>query len=161
MGPSSPYQRPGKKQPFTLSFIHKALTTGTPQFAGGLLLIAPVVAWLGRYFMGLQLLTPSWGAAAWAFALAPLLEEYVFRSLLQCGLQQRLPATWRAGHLANLLTAGVFVAAHYPAHGWRAAAWLVPALALGELWRRTGKLWPSVLMHSWFNLSLAGMGRFI
>lgn len=161
MGPSSPYQRPGKKRPFALSFIHKALTTGTPQFAGGLLLIAPVVAWLGRYFMGLQLLTPSWDAAAWAFALAPLLEEYVFRSLLQCGLQQRLPATWRAGHLANLLTAGVFVAAHYPAHGWRAAAWLVPALALGELWRRTGKLWPSVLMHSWFNLSLAGMGRFI
>lgn len=136
------------------------MTTGTARFAGGLLVIAPAVAWLGWRLMGLQLFTPSWHAAAWAFALAPLLEEYVFRSLLQCGFQQRLPAAWRAGHLANLLTAGAFVAAHYPAHGWLAAAWLLPALALGELWRRTGKLWPCVLMHSWFNLSLAGMGRF-
>lgn len=56
--------------------------------------------------------------------------------------------------MANGLTALAFAGAHAPAHGWLAMWWIIPSVALGETWRRTGRLWPCVLLHAWFNLSL-------
>ena len=46
---------------------------------------------------------------------------------------------------------------HFPLHGMQALWWLVPALALGELWRHNRKLWLCVTMHAWFNVWLAGV----
>jgi membrane protease YdiL (CAAX protease family) len=141
-----------------------------PQDRGGRLIWviwvgAPSVAWLAHALLGLSMVPtdmPSW---IWMFGAAPLLEELVFRPLLQRELQERLPA-WLAcakgmkaladssAHLANLIAGLAFIAAHAPQQGWSAVWWIVPSLAIGETWRRQQKLWPCVFMHIWFNASL-------
>lgn len=126
---------------------------------------APTVAWVAHTLLGLSMLPgdiPSW---IWTFGAGPLLEEVAFRPLLQRGIQERFPSwlesagvmkplTGSADHLANLFVGFAFVAAHIPQQGWSAVWWIVPSLAIGEIWRRRRKLWPCVLMHAWFNASL-------
>lgn len=114
------------------------------------------LAWLASHAFGLTLRIDSLSKAVWVLALAPLLEEAAFRPLLQRGISETLSArTPHAGHLANLLTAVAFAASHLPAQGIMALLWLIPAAALGEVWRRTGRLGHCVLLHSWFNACLA------
>ena len=127
---------------------------------------APCVAWVAHAFLGLAMMPPDVPTWVWAMVIAPLLEELAFRPLLQRGLQERLPA-WlgtaparqalrtNAGHLANALVALAFMAAHAPQQHWNALWWILPSLAIGEVWRQRQKLWPCVLMHAWFNASLA------
>lgn len=148
-----------------------------PGLALGLAMAAPLVAWGAHGLLGLQLNPglPPVGAAglpggvlgwAWVLVLAPLLEEFVMRTLLQTGLQQQLDRIaaaslntyleWR-GHAANAATALAFAALHMPENGVLALWWLVPALAIGEVWRRSAS-WPlCVLLHAWFNASLAAV----
>ncbi len=121
------------------------------------LMVAPPVAWLTSQVFGLTLQIDSLHQAVWILALAPLLEETAFRPLLQRGLFETLaPRTPHAAHLANLLTALAFAASHLPAQGVKALLWVIPAVAVGEVWRRSGKLWMCVLTHGWFNACLAG-----
>lgn len=95
--------------------------------------------------------------------LYPLVEEWVFRGLLQGELLQR---GWgRRLHLgisrANLVTSLLFVALHLVNHppAW-ALAVLLPSLVLGHLRERHGSLLPALLLHPLFNLTylLAGLG---
>lgn len=94
--------------------------------------------------------------------LYPLLEEWLFRGLLQ-GELLKLP--WgrhrRLGISgANLATSAVFVALHLLNHppAW-ALAVMVPSLALGHLRERHQHLLPALLLHPLFNLTylLAGL----
>lgn len=126
--------------------------------------VTPVVAWLSVSVLGLRLAPASAWLALWVLAIAPLLEETVFRHLLQQGMAQRL-RDWcpglggprdAAGHWASVLASVAFAASHAPQAGWMAMWWLVPSLALGELWRRQQRLWPCVALHAWFNLCLLG-----
>lgn len=141
-----------------------------------LVVAAPVVSWAAHAMLGLRLDPDSWrgvvrGSMAWLWvlALAPVAEETVMRSLLQTGLQHRLclvrlgktslpgkPLLW-PGHIANLVTALAFALVHWPAYGIMALWWVVPALAIGEVWRRNSSWCQCVLLHAWFNLSLAGV----
>ena len=153
---------------------HTAPWAGLPGLALGLALLAPVVAWGAHALLGLRLapgMQSGWGSGvvgtflawAWALALAPLVEESVMRPLLQTGLQQQLErlqidqltsaVDWR-GHAANLGAALVFAALHLPGNGVLAIWWLVPALALGEVWRRCASLPQCALLHAWFNACL-------
>ena len=142
-----------------------------PQDRGGRLIWvvwvgAPSVAWAAHALLGLSIVPtdlPSW---IWLLGAAPLLEELVFRSLLQREVQDRLPG-WLVSatgtktlaglsdHLANVIAGLAFVAAHAPQQGWSAVWWILPSLAIGDTWRRQQKLWPCVAMHAWFNASLA------
>ncbi|MBK6651914.1 MAG: CPBP family intramembrane metalloprotease [Betaproteobacteria bacterium] len=123
---------------------------------GGVMAATLPVTWLASQAFGLTLRIDSLPQAAWVLALAPLLEEAAFRPLLQRGLHETLEAwTKQAGHLANLLTALAFAASHLPAQGVMALLWLVPAAAVGEIWRRSGRLWQCVLLHAWCNACLA------
>lgn len=126
---------------------------------------APLGAWLAREWLSITALPQGALALAWVLIGAPVLEEAVFRPLLQQALAQRLapklPATHAgaAGHTANLLTALVFVGVHWPGRGPMALLWLVPSLALGETWRRTQQLLPCALLHGWFNACLVLASR--
>ena len=126
---------------------------------------APSVAWLAHTLLGLSMApkdVPTW---IWTFGTAPLLEELAFRPLLQRGIQQRIPAWLEsvmgaktlappAGHIANFLVGFAFVAAHAPQQGWSAMWWILPSMAIGEVWRRRQRFWPCVLLHAWFNACL-------
>lgn len=140
--------------------------------------IAPVVAWAAHAWLGLYLEPGRWrgwtnNAAsglgmvwfwAWVLALAPVFEELAMRPLLQTGLQHQLERIhndrlcgsrdWR-GHLANAGTALVFAALHMPVNGALALWWLIPAAAIGEVWRRSARWSLCALLHAWFNACLA------
>ena len=95
----------------------------------------------------------GWRAWASGVLLLPLLEEWVFRGLLQ-GQLLRLWEGRRLGFVswANLCTSGAFVAMHFIA---QPAAWALavalPSLVLGHLRERLGSAGPGVLMHAYFN----------
>ena len=134
----------------------------------GIVCAAPAVAWAAHAGLGLQLHPHPHAQTGWVWVLvlAPVLEETAMRPLLQTGLRhqlERLRANplgstqdWR-GHLANGGTALVFAALHMPANGVLALWWSVPALAIGEVWRRSSNGWACVLLHVWFNASLAAV----
>jgi uncharacterized protein len=126
-----------------------------------MLLALPVWLVLGLFF-GPHLRAPT-GWVPWASLLLvqPLLEELVFRGLLQ-GQALRLIAAngapRRLGPLtmANMLVTVGFVALHLRAQplAW-ALAVAAPSLVLGHLRERTGSVWPTVVVHAFYN---AGFG---
>ncbi|MFM2036877.1 MAG: hypothetical protein RL459_2142 [Pseudomonadota bacterium] len=99
------------------------------------------------------------GVLAWlTFVLwQPLLEEWVFRGLLQGELSQRMGSGSLAGiSFANALTTLCFVLVHLvhqPAM-W-AVAVALPSLVLGHLRERLASVWPAAALHSLYN---AGFG---
>lgn len=113
-------------------------------------LVAWPVAWAAHQMLGLSLVIASPRDALAFFLLGPILEEWLLRHELQRGLTRRL----QRPHLANSLCALVFALLHWPGHGNEAWLWLIPGLALGELWRRQQSLLLNILMHAWLNMSL-------
>lgn len=126
-----------------------------------LLATVPVWAVLASGVAG-PLRAPT-GAWAWLslLLLQPLLEELVFRGILQ-GQALRLLARngrpRRAGPVseANLLVTAVFVGLHLPTQpvAW-ALAVLVPSLVFGHLRERFGSVSAPLLAHAVYN---AGFG---
>ncbi len=93
--------------------------------------------------------------------VSPVLEELVFRGLLQRGLLRTFPSRLRQLSLANVVTSAAYAAYHVPHHGWSAAAWVVaPALLFGWIYERNGLL-ACISTHAGFNLLfvLVGMWR--
>ena len=122
-------------------------------------LMAALPVWLAlAAFGGGQLRAPA-GAYAWLslVLVQPLLEEAVFRGLLQ-GQALRLTAARRLGPLswANLGCSVAFAALHLPTQAWPwALAVLPPSLVFGHLRERFGSVWPAVALHVVYN---AGFG---
>lgn len=118
-----------------------------------LALLAGVVV-LGTLAL-LQPPQPGW-PTAWRLVsfvlLYPLLEEYLFRALLQETLATRLPA--RTGPLshANLLTSVLFALAHLLYHPplWAMAVFF-PSLVFGHFRERYHHLLPHTLLHALYN----------
>lgn len=85
--------------------------------------------------------------------LYPVVEEVVFRGLLQDLMHQRLKP-WRLGPLthANILTSLLFTALHFINHPplW-AASVLVPSLLFGFFKDRTGGLAAPISLHVFYN----------
>lgn len=142
--------------------------------------MAPAVAWAAHVWLGLYLEPGRWQGWAnnaasglgmvwfwvWVLALAPALEEFALRPLLQTGLQHQLErihsgglSGWQDwhGHLANAGTALVFAALHMPVNGALALWWLIPAAAVGEVWRRSARWSLCALLHAWFNACLSAV----
>jgi len=121
----------------------------------------PVWAALG-WWIGPQMRVPT-GLWAWAslVGVQPLLEELVFRGLLQ-GQALRLTTVqgqpWRLGSItwANALVTLAFVALHLRAQplAW-ALAVAGPSLVFGHLRERFASVWPAVGLHAFYN---AGFG---
>jgi membrane protease YdiL (CAAX protease family) len=90
------------------------------------------------------------GIALSAVLIAPIVEEFLFRGLLQTALQQSgfIQSRWRV----ILLTAALFSVVHAGGVIWQAMPGLfVLAIALGWLYERTGSLWPGIALHMTFN----------
>lgn len=127
------------------------------QFVVALGAALPVWIALGLGFGG-SLYRPV-GLAAWlAFVLwQPLLEELVFRGILQGQLLRVLGGRRLAGiTAANWLTTALFAAMHLFAQPplW-AIAVAVPSLVYGHLRERFDSVWPAVAMHATYNAGFA------
>ncbi len=157
-----------------LGLTSRRLGSDTLRGLGGLLAVYPVVLLLiviavrfvplehqGQHPVLEFVTTPGRGvgwqvlAVLTAVGLAPLLEELIFRGLLQSALRGPLGGPWGA----ILGAAAIFAGLHITAGLGNLHA-IVPlgalAIGLGYLYERTGRLWPSIVMHAAFNaISLA------
>ena len=114
-----------------------------------IVLMAPLAAWFAAH-VDITLPLRSLRQLLVFLVLAPGLEEWVFRYHFQEEL-----TTWLGRpHLAHLLTALIFMALHWQAQGALLLLWLIPGLALGEIWRRHRSLALNFAVHAWFNLCL-------
>ena len=122
-------------------------------FLGALLAAVPVWLALGLVVGAHMQMLVGWRAWVGGVLVQALMEEWVFRGLLQSQLF-RLSAGRRIALLswANLCTTGVFVAVHLVAQplAW-ALAVALPSLVLGHLRDRFGSPWPGVLVHAYYN----------
>ena len=103
---------------------------------------------------------PSAATVALALVWYPVLEELLFRGLLQGRLLAWRWGRWRFGiSVANLVTAVAFAGLHVAVHPtpW-AAAVLIPALVFGGLRERTASVLPAMMVHAGYNASLLGAG---
>ena len=85
--------------------------------------------------------------------LYPVVEEIVFRGLLQEFIQARM-RSWHLGPLthANILTSLIFTALHFINHPplWAAAVFL-PSLLFGLTKERSGGLTAPIALHIFYN----------
>lgn len=85
----------------------------------------------------------------------PLIEELLFRGLLQGGLRERegLRRCRLGVSGANLITSGVFTGLHFLAHPpLAAAAVFVPSLVFGYFRDRHGSLCTPIVLHMYYNI---------
>ncbi len=125
-----------------------------------LALLAGPGVWLALYFCFPVLPSRENGAGHWwslllLAGLYPLLEEWLFRGLLQPQLLIYRPLRTRFLGLsgANLLTSLLFGAAHLLTQPplW-AAAVIVPSLVFGAFRDRYQSIVPAIILHSFYNL---------
>ncbi len=128
-----------------------------------LAVLAAVPVWLALGLWGAHAVRApaGWGALLSFTLLMPLLEELVFRGLLQGQLLRATalngqprragPVTW-----ANGLCTLAFVALHLTTQPlfW-ALAIAVPSLVFGHLRERFDSVWPAVGMHALYNAGFA------
>jgi uncharacterized protein len=117
----------------------------------------PVWCGLGMALGARMQVVSGWSAWAWFVLVAPIVEELVFRGLLQ-GQLLRLSAGRRIGPLtlANLCTTAGFVAMHLAGQPpYWAFAVAVPSIVFGHLRERFGSVFPAVLLHAFYNAGFA------
>lgn len=169
MSPSTPPQHPAPspspslRQTTGLQAPQPAPWRWPPDAALALALLAALPVWvlLGALVGPAMRVPVGWWAWLSLVAVQPLLEELVFRGVLQ-GLtletlaRQGRPLRWGPLTLANVLVSLAFVLLHLRAQplAW-ALAVLGPSLLLGWLRERYASVWPCVLVHAVYN---AGFG---
>ncbi|MGB5306133.1 MAG: JDVT-CTERM system glutamic-type intramembrane protease [Gammaproteobacteria bacterium] len=109
------------------------------------LILQPEPRWAWPLMAPLQYLLPA--------LLYPVLEEIVFRGLLQDFVRERISASaFGPLSVANLLTSICFTALHFIYHPplW-AALVLFPSLVFGFFKDRTGHLTAPIVLHVFYN----------
>ncbi len=137
----------------------RRLLTAPGWWCGVLLLVVPA-SWAAHHGLDIRLMPAGAFGWVWALILSPALEETVYRRLLQDAVALRLtsrmpPDAPAAAYLPNLVAGFGFVIVHSATHGVFALWWLIPALVIGETYRRWQSLPAAILLHSWMNLCLA------
>jgi membrane protease YdiL (CAAX protease family) len=101
------------------------------------------------------LIDEPWGPMRWGLILsaaiaAPLMEEVLFRGLIQTSLSQGLLAGRR--WTAIIITAIFFGSVHMDVSAPEALPLLtVLGISLGYIYERTGRLWAPIVLHASFN----------
>ncbi len=122
-----------------------------------LLTVPPLLVWVYWAQKGLTLPDLNGPSLLYSVILAPWVEEYLFRGLIQTQLVQVLEKRWphtRYRHgISNGLTSVLFCLAHVPAYGGMAWTRLLPSCVLGYLWTRYHRLTVCIATHAYFNLA--------
>ena len=125
-------------------------------------LLAPAVAFWGSAHLGLGLAAPTPTRLLMSLLVAPLVEEWVMRQLLQRELlawgRARGVAGWPADGLAAIFTTLGFALIHLPqaspAGLLACSPRLLPGAALALVWCWRRRWQDSALSHAYFNLLL-------
>lgn len=142
-----------------LALPRPAVWTWPPDAHLVLALLLALPVWVAlALWAGSSMRAPA-GILAWIslIAVQPVMEELVFRGLLQGQALQLMASNGQPRRLgpvtlANVLATSCFVALHLRAQplAW-ALAVAAPSLVLGHLRERFSSVWPSVLAHAIYN----------
>ena len=114
-----------------------------------LLVPLPIGVWLGWYFADQP---PTVLILIMTIGIYPLLEEYVFRGLLQPWLGNYVRWKAKGISVANLIASLLFCAAHLVYNSW---AWalgvLLPSMLFGWSMDKFGSVKAPMLLHIAFN----------
>lgn len=127
--------------------FHWAILGALPAWLAGYLWFSPDTQWTWPLRQPRDLLILG--------LIYPLIEELLFRGVLQGWLRERPSLLRRRFGLsdANLLTSVVFTALHFLAHPpLAAAAVIVPSLIFGHFRDRHGNLCAPILLHVYYNV---------
>lgn len=119
-------------------------------------LVSPWLSMLWLNMVGVPPIPPTTVTLAMVL-LYPVLEEVVFRGLLQGWLLERHWGRYRLASIsvANVLTTALFCLLHLPRGGWLLVAGvMLPSLVLGVFRERYNHLLPPLILHIAFNGSL-------
>jgi len=121
------------------------------------LMVAPLI-WLGLYLALNPVITPRWLLDhPWWFLklvlIIPILEELVFRGLIQEHIYRYTQSRWGMLSVANLITSLLFTAMHFFFHAplW-AMAVIFPSLLFGYFRERHASLVTPIILHVFYNL---------
>ena len=128
--------------------MHKLLKD--PIFA--FLLVAPLPFWLWIYATQRVTVITDLSLLMSLVVLYPIVEEIVFRGLIQPFLAKRLSQRWSVFSLANVLTSLLFVVVHLINHPplW-ALAVFGPSLVFGYSQERYNHLVAPIILHCSYN----------
>ena len=114
--------------------------------------------WLAAYFYNLPQFRWDWPGGdplriGMLLVISPVLEEIVFRGLLQEWLSKRFAQRLGCLSLANVLTSLAFAALHlfHQSLLWSALIFF-PSLVFGFSKERYQTLWAPIVLHAWYNL---------
>jgi membrane protease YdiL (CAAX protease family) len=117
----------------------------------GLLLI-PAAIWLFIYYQtGSVALYGGWSLLQ-VVLIYPVIEEIIFRGILQPWIAQRWKQTLFKLSVANLITSGIFALLHLAEHSalW-ALATFIPSLIFGYSLERYNRLLAPIILHGTYN----------
>ncbi len=80
-----------------------------------------------------------------AVILAPVVEELIFRGILQTTIRSIIHSPW----IAIVLSSSAFAAAHANKEHWPSL--FVLGLAIGYAYEKSGSLWQAIFVHALFN----------
>jgi len=87
--------------------------------------------------------------------LSPVLEELLFRGILQKFVKERLSGGLFAVSYANILVSFIFAILHIPMWGVvHSVLVFLPSLIFGFLYDKTGKIYYSGILHMFYNLNI-------
>lgn len=120
----------------------------------GLALLAGVAFWLVLIGLGAPRAVLGWSALFSLVLIQPVIEELLFRGLLQGQVLQLAwgRRQWAGLTTANLAVSVVFVALHFLTHPplW-ALGVLIPSLLFGYFRDRHRSVYPSMALHVFYN----------
>lgn len=125
---------------------------GLAQLYLWILRVLPITAdWMGEYDQARETMAAArpW-IALMAVGIAPFVEEFFFRGLLY----RSLTRVWKP--VAAMAGSAAYFAVYHPPVAWLPVFGV--GLASAWLFRRSGSLWPGILLHASYNALVVALG---
>ncbi len=87
--------------------------------------------------------------------ISPIIEEWLFRGIIQKKLMEVYNKKLLGIHISNILTSFLFSVMHLINSSLvHAILVFVPSLVFGHIYAKCGKIYPNVFLHSFYNLNV-------
>lgn len=116
------------------------------------LLLSPVAIWLIIYYQTRSVAMFDGWSLIQVVLIYPVIEEIIFRGILQPWIAQRYKRILFKFSAANLITSGIFAMLHLVEHSaiW-ALATFIPSLIFGYSLERYNRLLAPIILHGTYN----------
>ena len=116
------------------------------------LLLSPVAIWLFIYYQTRSVAMFDGWSLIQVVLIYPVIEEIIFRGILQPWIAQRYKRILFKFSAANLITSGIFAMLHLVEHSaiW-ALATFIPSLIFGYSLERYNRLLAPIILHGTYN----------